>query len=64
MWIGQQKPDGNIPAWIFYLINEQEVEPMRGIITKCLIEMNSQKMFEEAASSGSQKSSAQSESSD
>ena len=37
---------------------------MRGVITKCLIEMNTQKMFEEAASLGSQKSSAKSESSD
>lgn len=45
MWVGLAKPDGSIPAWVFYLINEQDVEPMQGVFTKCLIEMNAWKML-------------------
>lgn len=40
MWVGQQKGDGSIPAWVFYLVNETDVQPMQGVITKCLFEMN------------------------
>ena len=47
MWICPMKPDGSVPAWVFFLVNEQDVEPMSGTITKCLIEMNAQRMFEE-----------------
>jgi len=53
MWVGLAKPDGSIPAWVFYLINEQDVEPMQGIFTKCLIEVNSWKMLEQAAANSS-----------
>ena len=40
MWVGQQRKDGSVPAWVFYLVNEQDVKPMQGVITKCLFEMN------------------------
>jgi len=53
MWVGQQRPDASIPAWVFYLVNSTDVAPMQGVITKCLFEMNHQKMFEEAASQSS-----------
>ena len=28
MWVGTQRSDGSIPAWVFYLINESDVQPM------------------------------------
>lgn len=50
MWVGQEKPDGAVPAWVFYLINEADIKPMQGVITKCLFEMNHARLFREAAS--------------
>lgn len=53
MWVGQQKADGSIPAWVFYLVNENDVQPLTGVITKCIFETNAQKMLEEAGSNSS-----------
>ena len=32
---------------MFYLANEGDVQPMQGVIAKCLMDMNHQKLFEE-----------------
>ena len=64
MWVGQQRKDGSVPAWVFYLVNEHDVKPMQGVITKCLFEMNHQKMFEEAADTSFSVKSQQADSND
>lgn len=53
MWVGQPKSDGNIPAWVFYLANEGDIQPMTGVITKCIYETNAQKMLDDHNTSSS-----------
>ena len=43
-WIGDSKPDGSISAWVFYVVNEHDLKPLKGIITKTIIETNAQEL--------------------
>ena len=48
-WIGDPKPDGSIPAWVFYIADVANIGPLKGILVKALQEINFLKMQEETA---------------
>ena len=64
MWVGQQKADGTVPAWVFYMVNQHDLQPMQGVITKALMEMNFQRELENAGKSKKSTSSSQKTDSD
>ena len=64
MWVGQQKADGTVPAWVFYMVNQHDLQPMQGVITKALMEMNFQRELENAGKSKKSTSSSQKTESD
>lgn len=43
-WIGDQKADGSISAWVFYVVNEADLKPLKGIITKTIMETNANEL--------------------
>jgi len=46
-WVGDAKPDGSIPAWVFYIADKANIGPLKGILVKALQEINFLKMQEE-----------------
>ena len=48
-WVGDVKPDGSIPAWVFYIADNKNIGPLKGIVVKALQEINFLKMQEENA---------------
>lgn len=51
-WVGEQRKDGSVPAWIFYVIEQSMVDNLKGAITKAIFETNHQKLVSEAKISG------------
>ena len=45
-WVGDAKPDGSVPAWVFYIAEAASIGPLKGIVVKALQEVNFLRMQE------------------
>lgn len=43
-WVGDVKLDGSIPAWVFYIADDNLLGLLKGIIVKAIQEINFIKM--------------------
>lgn len=59
-WVGDAKPDGSIPAWVFYIADKANIGPLKGILVKALQEINFLKMQEENGKQSGEKKEKQS----
>ena len=48
MWMGDQRKDGSVPAFCFYICEKSVVDGVKGVLTKALFETNHMQMFAEA----------------
>jgi hypothetical protein len=45
MWVGETRPDKTVPAWCFYIVEPKDMQPLKGVLTKALFEVNHMEMF-------------------
>ena len=55
--MGDPRKDGSIPAWVFYIIEPQMIESLKGAIMKAIFETNHQKLQKEVGKQSDDKSS-------
>jgi len=46
MWTGEERSNKSIPAWLFYLVNQEDVDKLCGVLTKVQYETNYLEMHE------------------
>lgn len=44
MWLGTQRPSGEIPAWSFIMQEKTDLAAVRGVLSKAIIETKSRMM--------------------
>lgn len=44
MWIGEQRKSGEVPAWSFFIKDQNMIEPTKQILQKVMIETKTRQL--------------------